>query len=235
MKYYIGIVIILIILYLQIFSENLVKIKGSNNKIYYTRKEDKEIAVEKLVKIDKFLEELVSHIKEENSTDEFIQKKLNKEFVIKEVPKNSKSIGYTINKNALYICMRNNYGFEENYNRMYFVVMHELAHIITKSVGHTDEYWNNYKMVIKTAIKHKLYTYENYYDEPVKYCGKMINSSPYIQGGSLSTNNMVYLLLMLGLIIIVFTFLNNHKNDNKNIWQETIISKNIYSFISKLK
>ena len=25
------------------------------------------------------------------------------------------------------------------------------------------------------------------------------------------------------------------QNDNKNIWQETIISKNIYSFISKLK
>lgn len=234
MEYYLIVITVLIIFYFHFLSENLVKIKGSNNKIYYTRKEDKEIAVEKLVIIDKFLEKLVSHIKEENSSDEFIQNKLNKEFVIKEVPKNSKNIGYTINKNVLYICMRNNYGFEENYNRMYFVVMHELAHIITKSVGHTDEYWNNYKMVIKTAIKHKLYTYENYYDAPVKYCGKMINSSPYIQGGSLSTNNMVYLLLMLG-IIIIFIFLNNHKHDNKNIWQETIISKNINSFISKLK
>ena len=30
--------------------------------------------------------------------------------------------------------------------------MHELAHIITKSIGHTDEYWNNYKLILKQQL-----------------------------------------------------------------------------------
>ena len=235
MKIFIILGVVAIIFYF-VLRDNLVKTIGSNNKTYYTRKNKADIAVEKLVKIDNFLLKLNKLLVEEHPEHILIQKKLKEPITLKELPDNSKHIAYTVNKTKLYICLRDNSGeFEDKYNRIYFVAMHELAHIITKSVGHTDEYWNNYKMVIKTAIKHKLYTYENYYDEPVKYCGKMINSSPYIQGGSLSTNNMVYLLLMLGLIIIVFTFLNNHKNDNKNIWQETIISKNIYSFISKLK
>ena len=52
--------------------------------------------------------------------------------------------------------------------------MHELAHIITKSVGHTDEYWDNYRLILKTAIDNGLYEYKNYYEEPVKYCGKKL-------------------------------------------------------------
>ena len=52
--------------------------------------------------------------------------------------------------------------------------MHELAHIITKSVGHTDEYWDNYRLILKTAIDNGLYEYKNYYEEPVEFCNKKI-------------------------------------------------------------
>ena len=40
--------------------------------------------------------------------------------------------------------------------------MHELAHLITKKYGHDTEYWDNYKLLLNTAIKNNLYMYKNY-------------------------------------------------------------------------
>ena len=33
-------------------------------------------------------------------------------------------------------------------NTLMFVALHELAHIGTEKVGHTDEYWQNFKFLI---------------------------------------------------------------------------------------
>ena len=85
--------------------------------------------------------------------------------------------------------------------------MHELAHIITKSVGHTDEYWENYRLILKTAVDNDLYKYKNYYEEPVEFCGKQINSTPYLKGGSFNSNCMYKLLLLcviIGFIIYMY-------------------------------
>ena len=59
-----------------------------------------------------------------------------------------------------------------------FVVIHELAHIITKSIGHTDEFWENMKFLLKISIKLGIYQEVDYKNKPEKYCGITITDTP---------------------------------------------------------
>lgn len=207
MNYYLAFFIIIIIYIVFINNDNLIKIRANNNKIYYTQKNKSEIAANKLAKIDKFLSKLIKHLLEENKDNIIIQKNLKKNLIIKELPKNSNHVAYIVNKTKLHICLRNkNDTFINQYNRIYFVVMHELAHKISKSVGHTEEFWKNFKLIIKTAIKHKLYKYKDYYNDPVEYCGININSSPYMKGGE-NNNDDIYNIISLIFILLISYFI----------------------------
>ena len=223
MKYYIIFLIIIFITIFYSYNNTLVKTKASNNKIYYTQKNKSEIAANKLAKIDSFINKLTKHLLEENKDHIMIQKNLKKNLIINELPKNSKHVAYIVNKTKLHICLRNkNDKFINQYNRIYFVVMHELAHKITKSIGHTDEFWDNFKLIIKTAIKHKLYTYRDYYNNPVEYCGININSSPYIKGGNNSDNNsgnnsnsnIIFIVCILIFIFLLILYFNSSSNNS---------------------
>ena len=63
-------------------------------------------------------------------------------------------------------------------NTLFFVSAHELAHIATKSVGHTDEFWDNFKLVLQNAAEANLYTPVDYSKQPKDYCGMQITDSP---------------------------------------------------------
>ena len=206
-----------IILYF-ILRDNLVKTTGSNNKSYYTRKNQADIAVEQLVKIDDFLLKLNKLLVKEHPDHILIQKKLKKPIILKELPDRSDHIAYTINKTNLYICLRDKSGeFEDQYNRVYFVAMHELAHIITKSIGHTEEYWTNYRLVLKTAIDNGLYEYKNYFEEPVEFCNKKITSTPYVKGGNYTMDTTWTTIAGVGLLsLLAFIILNITNNANTN-------------------
>lgn len=64
-------------------------------------------------------------------------------------------------------------------NTLTFVAIHELAHIMTKSVGHKTEFWQNFKYLLKNAIKINLYKPVDYKKKPVNYCGMKIHDNPY--------------------------------------------------------
>ena len=212
--------ILLFIALYFLFNSGLKKVKGSNNKFYYTQQNDN--AVEILVNLDKFITKLKKHLLDDYPSHKLIQKKLKKSILIYEIPKkNTKSVAYTLNKNILYVCLRNkNKTLIKDYNKIYFVVMHELAHLITKTYGHNQEYWDNNKLIIKTAIKYKLYKYKNYYSSPVNYCGININSSPYILGGYLEDNSneiMLFIgviIFIIGMILLFKYFKKNSESDN---------------------
>ena len=64
-------------------------------------------------------------------------------------------------------------------NTLMFVALHEVAHIATKSVGHTDEFWNNFKFLIENAEKINIYKPVDYKKNPKNYCGMTITDNPY--------------------------------------------------------
>ena len=63
-------------------------------------------------------------------------------------------------------------------NTIMFVAIHELAHVMTKSIGHTEEFWNNMKFLLKKGIDIGVYKQHDYKNDPVPYCGTEITDSP---------------------------------------------------------
>lgn len=64
-------------------------------------------------------------------------------------------------------------------NTLMFVALHELTHIGTKDVGHTKQYWENFKFVLEHAIKEGFYYPVDYKKNPQPYCGMTITDNPY--------------------------------------------------------
>ena len=60
-----------------------------------------------------------------------------------------------------------------------FVGIHEISHVATKSVGHTDEFWKNFKFLLEQAVEIKIYTPVDYKKNPKRYCGMEITDNPY--------------------------------------------------------
>lgn len=91
----------------------------------------------------------------------------------------SKYTSYTVNKHTIYMCLREreSRGFVDQ-NTLFFVALHELTHVITPSIGHTKEYWNNFKALLHKAIKLGYYKYHPYHQSPKKYCGIYISDTP---------------------------------------------------------
>ena len=100
---------------------------------------------------------------------------------ISESNPGNKYTSYSINKGEkIVFCIRSKNGSNklEPLNTMLFVSIHELAHLMTKSIGHNEEFWNNMRFLLKEAIKANIYTQEDYMNNPVDYCGTVINDSP---------------------------------------------------------
>jgi len=64
-------------------------------------------------------------------------------------------------------------------NTLTFVAIHELAHIMTKSVGHKQEFWQNFKFLLQNAKKAGIYNPVDYKSKPENYCGMTITDNPY--------------------------------------------------------
>ena len=64
-------------------------------------------------------------------------------------------------------------------NTLTFVALHELSHVATESVGHTQEFWQNFKWVLQNAKEAKIYNPVDYKKSPKEYCGMKINDNPY--------------------------------------------------------
>ena len=99
---------------------------------------------------------------------------------ISESGKSSQYTSYSVNKGEKIACIRQKDEKESfvDINTITFVSIHELAHIMTKSVGHTDEFWTNFKRLLNEAIKMGIYKKEDYSNSPKEYCGIKVTDSP---------------------------------------------------------
>ena len=64
-------------------------------------------------------------------------------------------------------------------NTLTFVALHELSHIMTVSIGHKQDFWNNFKFVLQNAKDAHIYEPIDYKKEPRDYCGMTISDNPY--------------------------------------------------------
>jgi len=66
---------------------------------------------------------------------------------------------YTINKKYIYVCTKldSNFSYEENYKIILFTILHEVGHIMTPSIGHDQNFWQNFGVLINHAKTLGLY------------------------------------------------------------------------------
>ena len=64
-------------------------------------------------------------------------------------------------------------------NTLTFVAIHELAHVMTKSEGHKQIFWQNFKFLLENAKEDGIYTPVDYKKKPKEYCGMTITDNPY--------------------------------------------------------
>lgn len=109
-----------------------------------------------------------------------------------EATPNAQHTSYSVNKGeAIHLCLRQRQTHDESLvqeNVMMFVALHELAHICTKDIGHTPDFWNNFGWLLKEAEAMGLYTYTDFQAQPVSYCGMSITDSPRYDPAKDGTN-----------------------------------------------
>ena len=89
---------------------------------------------------------------------------------------------YSVNKGeAVHFCLRQR---DDNHEKlvdvdiMTFVAIHEMAHMITKTVGHGADFWNNFGWLLQEAEHMQIYKHRDFTAHPVNYCGMKITDQP---------------------------------------------------------
>lgn len=144
------------------------------------------MAADRLAEVNGNMSALVKHVREKYPTRDNVKRLVNgyNPQQIYETLPTSQYTAYSENKGEkLAFCLNSkkkteNEGELIDLNTLTFVALHELSHIATESVGHTDEFWNNFKFLLEEAVKIRIYTPVDYSNSPTPYCGMEIHDSP---------------------------------------------------------
>jgi hypothetical protein len=161
-------------------------ISDVNGNKYCVRDRNKlELAADRLAHVNNNLNKLVNHLSKKYPTKENVQRLVNgyNPKKIYETLPTSEFTAYSENKGEkLAFCLdteKNNKGRLIDINTLMYVALHEVSHIATKSIGHNDEFWNNFKFMITEAKEINIYNPVDYQKEPARYCGMNISDNPY--------------------------------------------------------
>ena len=167
---------------------NTTRISGSDGNDYEMQNlPEKEKAVELMCKVRKNLTSLHEHysstpgLSSDPPVARFIERFKPDVFVENSMDSNDTS--YSENKGQkIVVCLRDktsppNYPLIDE-NTIMFVMLHEMAHLMTETIGHTSEFWANFKRILHDAVKLGIYTPVNYARQPTPYCGMVISDSP---------------------------------------------------------
>jgi hypothetical protein len=77
---------------------------------------------------------------------------------------------YTENKRSISVCLRSG-----STDALFFVVLHELAHVASTSYGHTDEFWQHFRLLVDAARSVGVYVV---HDPTAKVCGHALGDEP---------------------------------------------------------
>jgi hypothetical protein len=60
-----------------------------------------------------------------------------------------------------------------------FVAIHELSHVMTKSIGHKHEFWSNFKFMLQNAKEAGIHEPRDYKKQSGEYCSMKLTDNPY--------------------------------------------------------
>ena len=176
----------LLILNYNIFNDDTIS-QWYNGVSYKVRKSNKSIQINTAKKLEYFkneLQKVVDYCKNNNLPTQEDANRMFERFKstkFNETPTKDSSAAYVVNKGQeLRVCLKG-----EDDNDIMFVLLHELAHIMSKSYGHNEEFKNNMDFLVKLAAELGIYKPVDYSKTPINYCGTKITNTP-------CTNNQCY-------------------------------------------
>lgn len=141
-------------------------------------------AADLLAKVTVKCKELVDYVGKKYTNNEDV-KRLVENFNPKKISETlptSEYTAYSENKGEkLAFCLdkRKNEPQLIDINTLTFVAIHELSHIMTKSEGHLQEFWKNFKFLLQNAKDAGIYKPVDYKKKSQSYCGMDITDNPY--------------------------------------------------------
>jgi hypothetical protein len=180
-------ILTLIIIGYQIYLTMQFESHTVNDKVFMIERNNnvdaQKLSLNILVEVRKKLDYLVQYLKAKYPNDTRMQRMEDRfaNTTIRESnydPDNPGQSSYTINKGDLMVlCLRNSDNQMAELNLLTYVAIHELSHVFSSSMHHNKEFWNNMQFIEKEAIAAGVYKWENYAQNPKKYCGITIKSN----------------------------------------------------------
>lgn len=138
-----------------------------------------------LAQVTNKCEDLVKHVdkkyKGENDGVVRLVENFNPKSISETLP-NSELTAYSENKGEkIAFCLTKNKTSQKliDLNTLTFVAIHELSHLMTKSVGHKLDFWQNFKFLLENAKEANIYQPVDYKNKPKDFCGMTITDNPY--------------------------------------------------------
>ena len=177
--------LIIVVIFKNIYRpKNITRRKSKADNIEYIVRDLKnsQLAAEKLSLINTKLKQLIESLDESERDGIKRLKKRYNPYKLSETEENSKYTSYSLNKGEkIALCIRkdkDDMEFEDE-NTILFVAIHELSHIMTKSIGHEKEFWENMAFLLEKADKLNIYDPVDYSENNTDYCGMEITTTPY--------------------------------------------------------
>lgn len=86
------------------------------------------------------------------------------------------TLAYNTNKGeSISICLFDNKNVPNKINEMFYVILHELAHVMTDKYEHNNEFHECFEYLVTKAVSYKMYTRMNYKNNPKRFCDTYID------------------------------------------------------------
>lgn len=121
---------------------------------------------------------LLDYLAVYHEDDERVKRLLKSTPRIREVEASSSEAGYTEDKGAaIALCLKDE-DYKDKLDALYFVMLHELAHVANDEWGHGPEFWETFDFIQESAIRAGVYEYVDYSEDPVQICDFSLNQNP---------------------------------------------------------
>ena len=155
------------------------------NKYCVRERANLKNAADLLAKVTEKCKQLVKYVGEKHSDKDSVQRLLkgyNPQKIVETLP-TSEYTAYSENKGEkIAFCLSPKKGDINNLideHTLTFVAIHELSHVMTKSIGHKSEFWDNFKFLLENAKESGIHEPRNYKKKPQEYCSMKISDNPY--------------------------------------------------------
>jgi len=166
----------------------LVQDKSSDDGQTYTVRDmpDKQQAADTMatvrLKMNKLKLPLESTVPDKPQVQQLMRNFEAEAYRFKESTPDAEHTSYSVNKGeAVHFCLRQREGADESLvdeEIITFVAIHEMGHMITKTIGHDADFWNNFAWLLQEAERVGIYKHKDFRAHPVSYCGMKITDQP---------------------------------------------------------